>query len=208
MAQIYGLEISEGGIANLLKTTKQDLKPTITEIVEKLRSSEQVNSDETSARVRGKNEWEWVFQNREVCYHVIEPSRGGKVIQQVMAGHEPEVWGSDLFSSQKTHPGKSWQVCLAHQIRDCQYAIDQGDEILAGVMQKLFWKAIELHRRRDRLPPQLYDDHSCQIKKSDWGKELFANIRSIINTGKRQGLSALSSIRVALDPRLSLFSPS
>ena len=271
MEQIYGVKISEGAIANLLKRTKNELEPTIVSIIEKLRASEQVNSDETSARVRGKNEWEWVFQNREVCYHVIEPSRGGKVIQQVMAGHEPSVWGSDLFSAQKTHPGQSWQVCLAHQIRDCQYAIDKGDQILAPVMQKLFLRAIELQRRRDTLTSSTYEHQSRQIKRdlkqalqlnpsqddgkrlrkryqnieenlflfldnpeieptnnaseqalrfsvifrkvtngfrSDWGKELFAYIRSIINTGKRQGLSALESIRVALDPRLSLFCPS
>ena len=43
---------------------------------------------------------------------------------------------------------------------------------------------------------------------SDWGKELFSYVRSIINTGKRQGLSAVESIRIALAPSLSLFSPS
>ena len=69
----------------------------MSEILEKLRKSEQVYSDETSARVRGKNEWEWVFQNSEVCYHVIEPSRGTKVIQSVMGTHEPQVWGSRLI---------------------------------------------------------------------------------------------------------------
>lgn len=36
--------------------------------------------------------------------------------------------------------------------------------------------------------------------RSDWGAELFANIRSIINTGKRHGLSALQAITKALNP--------
>ena len=30
--------------------------------------------------------------------------------------------------------------------------------------------------------------------RSEWGKDLFANVRSIVNTGKRQGLSAFQSI--------------
>jgi transposase len=32
-----------------------------------LRRSRLVCSDETSARVDGRNQWEWVFQNDEVC---------------------------------------------------------------------------------------------------------------------------------------------
>ena len=42
--------------------------------------------------------------------------------------------------------------------------------------------------------------------RSDWGKDLFANVRSIINTGKRQGLSAFQAIKNALAPLGSIFS--
>ena len=44
--------------------------------------------------------------------------------------------------------------------------------------------------------------------RSEWGRDLFASVRSIVNTGKRQGLSALDSILIALDPLKSLFSVS
>ncbi|MDM8564523.1 transposase [Candidatus Halobeggiatoa sp. HSG11] len=50
-----------------------------------------VGCDETSARINGKNEWEWVFQNKDVCFHIIRPSRGRKVIEEVMDGHKPEM---------------------------------------------------------------------------------------------------------------------
>lgn len=42
--------------------------------------------------------------------------------------------------------------------------------------------------------------------RSDWGKDLFANVRSIVNTGKRHGLSAFQSIKNALSPLGSIFS--
>jgi transposase len=42
--------------------------------------------------------------------------------------------------------------------------------------------------------------------RSDWGKDLFAAVRSVVNTGKRQGLSALQSIQMAISGR-SLFRP-
>jgi transposase len=43
--------------------------------------------------------------------------------------------------------------------------------------------------------------------RSDWGRDLFAAVRSIVNTGKRQGLSAFQAIQKALSPTGSLFDP-
>jgi transposase len=39
----------------------------------------------------------------------------------------------------------------------------------------------------------------------EWVKDLFTYVSSIVNTGKRQGLSMLDSILIALDPLKSLF---
>jgi transposase len=43
--------------------------------------------------------------------------------------------------------------------------------------------------------------------RSDGGRDLFAAVRSVVNTGKRQGLSAYQAIQKALSPRVSLFEP-
>lgn len=42
--------------------------------------------------------------------------------------------------------------------------------------------------------------------RSAWGQDLFADIRSIVNPGKRQGLSAFQAIAHALNPVKSLCS--
>ena len=44
-----------------------------------------------------------------------------------------------------------WQVCLAHQLRDCQYAIDAGDTIFAPRMKALLLRAVVLARCRATL---------------------------------------------------------
>jgi len=44
--------------------------------------------------------------------------------------------------------------------------------------------------------------------RSEWGRDLFAAVRSVVNTGKRQGLTAYQSIQQALSLDGSLFSPS
>jgi transposase len=43
--------------------------------------------------------------------------------------------------------------------------------------------------------------------RSDWGRDLFAAVCSVVNTGKRHGLSAFQGIQRALSPVGSLFEP-
>jgi transposase len=71
------------------------LVATVGAILQRIRQADRIGSDETSARVFGQNQWEWVFQNDDWCYHVIRPSRGQDVIAEVMGDHQPEVWVSD-----------------------------------------------------------------------------------------------------------------
>jgi transposase len=150
-AQVYGVAISEGALANLSPLVKIRLDQRVEESLTRLRSSRLICSDETGARVHGRTQWEWVFQNAEVCVHVIRPSRGHGVIRQVLGDHRPTVWVADLYSAQKTHPAEPWQVCLAHQLRDCQLAIEAGDAVFAPRMKAVLLRAFAIHKRRATL---------------------------------------------------------
>ena len=104
LAQVFGLDISAGGLANLFQAVKGRLDQGVAEILTRLRSSRLIGSDETSARVNGQQPWEWVFQNAEVCIHVIRPSRGQGVIQEVLGAHRPTIWVSDLYQCATAPP--------------------------------------------------------------------------------------------------------
>ena len=43
--------------------------------------------------------------------------------------------------------------------------------------------------------------------RSEWGRDRFGAVRSVVKTGKRQGLSAYQAIQKALAPIGSLFEP-
>ncbi|HZU91883.1 MAG TPA: transposase, partial [Stellaceae bacterium] len=85
-----------------------------------------VASDETSARVRGKTWWQWVLLSSTAVHPRIADSRGAQVVTDFLRGATPEVWGSDRYGGQNGH-GLQRQICLAHLLRDAQYAIDAGD---------------------------------------------------------------------------------
>ena len=84
LGEVFNLSISEGAIANLLARVKDRLAEPLAEILSHLRQAKLIGSDETSARVNGQTEWEWVFQNPEVCFHTICSTRGGSVIYAVL----------------------------------------------------------------------------------------------------------------------------
>ena len=149
--QVYGISISEGALANLLQRVNTRLDHRVEEILARLRSSRLICSDETGARVNGRTQWEWVFQNTEICVHVIRPSRGHGVIRDILGDHCPTIWVSDLYSAQRHHPAEDWQVCLAHQRRDGPWAIEAGDIVFAPRMKAILLRAFAIHRRRDPL---------------------------------------------------------
>ena len=91
-----------------------------------------------------------VFGNEQVVIHVVRKSRGAGVVAEVMGGHRPAIWVSDLFCAQQGH-ADLWQVCLAHQLRNCQFAIDAGDTVFAPRRKALLLRAVLLARRRKRL---------------------------------------------------------
>ena len=91
-----------------------------------------------------------MFQNDEVVIHVVRRSRGAGVVAEVLDGHRPAIWVSDLYSAQRGH-AEAWQVCLAHQLRDCRYAAEAGDMIFAPRLKALLLRAVVLARRHRGL---------------------------------------------------------
>lgn len=150
MAELFDLAISEGALDAAFRRAMPCFDAEVGAILARLRRARVVCSDETSVRVAGKTCWDWVFQNAEVVIHVIRNSRGAGVVGEVMDGHRPAIWVSDLYSAQQGH-ATDWQICLAHQLRDCQFAIEAGDAIFAGRMKALLLRAFVLARRRHHL---------------------------------------------------------
>ena len=156
---VFGLAISQGGIEHALRRWVEQARPTYAAIREQVRGSPVINSDETSARVAGRNQWQWVFQTPEASYHVIAPSRGGEVIDAFLAGAEPEVWGSDLWAPQLLTAAGEHQVCLSHQERDLTFAAEADpdhERIWALDLRHLFGRAIKLHHERAQVTPMTF----------------------------------------------------
>ncbi len=171
LGELFGLRIpldalasgSEGALDGAFRRVKPAFDADVAAILARLRRARVVCSDETSMRIDGRTCWKWVFQNSEVVIHVIRRSRGAGVVAEVLDGHRPALWVSDLYGTQQGHAEK-WQICLAHQLRDCTYAIDAGDAVFAPRMKALLLRAVVLARRHRNLAPSTRREYRRRLE--------------------------------------------
>jgi transposase len=258
---LFGLVISQGAIANMLARVGDTMAAPAERIAAEVRASEVIASDETSARVKGKTWWQWTFGCATAVTFVMAETRGKCVPTAFLAGARPKMWLSDRLPAQCKHADEH-QFCLAHLIRDAQYAIDHGDTIFAPGFKALLKHACVVGRRRSDLATATRAAHrrrlerelECllQLKPTDaggrklrdavaldcrgklfvflkrrdceptnneseralrpsvifrkvtngfrskWGAQAHAALCSIVETGRRNGRSALTAIRDAL----------
>jgi len=168
LLELFGLAISEGALDAAFRRGKLHFDADVAAILVRLRRARVICSDETSVRIDGRTCWNWAepakvpsmrsiggrqvegFHNSEVVIHVVRNSRGAGVVAEVLDGHRPALWVSDLYSAQQGH-AEDWQICLAHQLRDCTYAIEAGDAVFAPRMKALLLRAVVLARRSRHL---------------------------------------------------------
>jgi len=262
---LFGLKISEGAIANMLARAAKPFAECAEAIHETVRNSPVIASDETSARVKGKTHWQWVFGAATGVAHVIAPTRGKIVPIQFLNGAKPKVWISDRLPAQCNH-AEEHQVCLAHLIRDAQYAIDDGDTVFAPPFKQFLQRACEIGGRRPNLSDSTMKAYASKLEReldrlldleptngegrhlrdaiivdardkllvfmrrrdveptnngseqklrlsvifrrvtngfrSEWGAKLYADLCSIVSTGRLHGRSPLAAIGDALTGRL------
>lgn len=149
-ADLFGLQISQGGLMNMLRRAQGRFEDGREIAVAGLRRARVVGSDETGVRIEGSNAYHWVFRCAEAVVHQAAPTRGAVVVRDMMGGHRPEVWCSDRYVAQQGH-ADAHQTCLAHLARDVAYAIEAGDDVLPMRLKLWLHKAFGLARDIETL---------------------------------------------------------
>ena len=128
----------------------------------RIRAAPSVHADETSYRVDGQRWWLWTFTTATDTLLVLRPSRGEKVVEEILGeGFPGKVIVCDGHGAYP-HPEKGWvlQRCWAHLLRIARSA-EEGEprgELLADELRDIYrWMTRELARdgraaHRLRLP--------------------------------------------------------
>ncbi len=151
LTDMLGLRISEGALVNMLDAAKEAFGSARATIRDRLLAGTILASDETGLRVEKKTWWLWVFHHGDSAVFVAEPSRAKTVVSDFLGEFRPDYWLSDRYGGQLGWAVNDNQVCLAHLIRDAQYAMEAGDTIFAPGLRHLLGRACRIGQGRDRL---------------------------------------------------------
>ena len=261
LSDLLGLPISEGALANMLDDSRQAFAWQASLIRQHLLAGTALQSDETSMRVGKRTWWTWVFHHADSACFVIRPSRGSAVVAAFLGAVRPDYWVSDRYGAQMGWAAKEQQVCLAHLLRDVQYAVDAGDTAFAPGLKRLLQQATGIGQRRPRLADATLRAYANTLERtldallrivpgnrpgeklqevikkvrqhlfvfvtnrdlpatnngseqalrpcvtfrkvtncfrSQWGADLYADIRSVIETARRRAVGALEAIQLTL----------
>ena len=95
----FGLSVSEGALMNMFIRSHPRFKIEAEKARAILRAAKIVASDETGVRIEGTNSYHWVFHCKDAVVHQPDYSRAARVVDEMIAGHVPEVWISDRYSA-------------------------------------------------------------------------------------------------------------
>lgn len=165
LRDLFGLEISEGALVAILEDSRPAFARETSAIKARLFSGTALACDETGVRVGKANWWLWVFHHGPDAVFVVDPHRSKAVVEDFLGSWRPDFWLSDRLGSQCGWARRGHQVCLAHLIRDVQYAEDAGDAVFAPGMKGLIKRACALGRRRDHLALSTLKVYEADLEK-------------------------------------------
>ena len=145
---LFNLGISEGTIDNLLSRMTEKALPVYEQIKESISLSNQVGSDETSAKVNGEKHWIWVWQTLRSTFLTASESRGSKTIDSMFPdGLINSILNTDRWAAQLKTKTAGHQLCISHLLRDLNF-IEEVDNIdWAKRLKVLLKKALELKKQ-------------------------------------------------------------
>lgn len=187
LRDVFWLTISEGALMNIFSRTRKVFSTEADKAKYVLRQAAVVASDETGVRIEGTNSYHWVFHCKDAVVHQPDYSRAARVVQEMMDGHQPDVWLSDRYSAQQKH-GATHQTCLAHLARDTAFAFEHGTDNLPMRFKLWFDKVFDLAKditsfaastiasKKRKLQKQL-EDILCAPTQCDLAHKLQDKIR-------------------------------
>ena len=114
----FGLNLSKGGIAHLLSTTKTYLKDKYETLKQAARERTITYHDETGWMVRGKSAWMWIMTTSEgETVYVAAESRGKGIAKETYGNSKSTAMHDGLASYEKAIPRNNQAYCWAHILR-------------------------------------------------------------------------------------------
>ncbi len=168
MQEMAGLKISEGAIAKALQRMSEWLEVESTVILEAIRSSPDIRTDETGWKINGKGHWLWAFVNRKLAYYLIRRSRGSKVVKEILGTDYGGILITDFYAAYNKVNAKK-QKCLVHLLREIHRCVEKSDNDELNkhckTLKRIIKDAIKLDKKRHAITKRVFYRRAAKVKK-------------------------------------------
>lgn len=127
LAEMFGLAMSLGTIANLEQTMVKTLVEPVAQARAYVQTQATLSLDETGWRQGQQRAWLWVAVSTWVTVFVVRLSRGGQGARDLLGETFDGIVVSDRWSGYNGYPVRWRQWCWAHLLRDIEAMIERGE---------------------------------------------------------------------------------
>jgi len=159
--------LSAGGLMAMWLRLAMILEPWYEQISRQARASAVLHADETGWRVNGQTWWLWCFANGQVCFYMIDRSRGSPALAKFFVKEFDGVLITDFWAAYNTVCAAERQCCLVHLLRELE-KVDQHNtsaewQAFAKTLRRLIGDGIRLRKRQDYTPQR----YASRVRRID-----------------------------------------
>ncbi len=146
----FGLQVTPGGLANLLHRAARDARPAYEALREQVRNAPVVTADETGWRVGARSHWLWAAVTPTTTVYAICAGRGFEDAQAVLGADFDGVLVRDGWVVYRRYINGEHQTCLQHLLRRCEHLLEDHPHCgWAAQVQDTLLAGLVLRDRRD-----------------------------------------------------------
>ena len=191
MRSIYGINMSEGTICNMLKKEAEIVQPIYDSIKNELENAKCLGVDETSySRKNDSKGWFWVWQNPLNTFIKASTNRANATAkEQFPDGFSKSVLVSDCYASNLSTKALDHQYCLTHILREfnhCQQLYPASS--LSKRWKDIIKESMDLKKKMHEMKSEKYKE-ACLAIEYKYADLIDLSIESphakLIKLGKR-----------------------
>jgi len=149
-------KLTSGGLIDAWRRLAEVLNAWYEQIGEQAKRSAHLHADETGWRVNGQTQWLWCFANGQVCYYMIDRSRGSPALQTFFTDVFEGVLITDFWAPYESVCAQDRQYCLVHLLRELEKVDEHNDSAewraFAKTLRRLLRDGMRLRKRPDFAP--------------------------------------------------------
>jgi transposase len=166
-ATYFNLPVTHGALVQATRRLARKAEPTYQALVQVVRHSGVVHTDDTGWRVALESAWLWVFATLDVTLYAITKSRGADVVHDVLGVNFEGRLLSDGLPALDSIQGPRAQ-CLGHLLRraaEMEAEQTRGAVRFPRAVKNVLKDAVTLAHRHEELAPKTMANYRRRIER-------------------------------------------